>query len=194
MRLKWSIFFLLIIHSIFSLMVASYDIYPKLELYSAKYVNSFFRQGWAFFGPYPIVNYIQVEFKCIFDNKVSDWKNLTRELEKSKAPLSSFIRTNDSEYIVDTHAERIVYSIPSEEYKLCEIGGCTDLFKKISQNQSYVKLNKISSDICSIKSADHLVGTELKIVIENFKYFSERLNKNIPRVFTDELTLPAKEI
>lgn len=166
---------------------------PRFSFISPPYINSYFRQGWAFFGPNPIINYPYAEFKCVYDNKIDKWENISSELEKSKRHYSRILISNDSDYIVDSWLEKVVYSISQEEYKLCDVGDCNFVQTKFQDNYGYRNLSRLTNNLCKSKGEGGLIGSKIKIVIQNINYFSDRkLNKN--GSIDDVLELPVSEI
>ena len=160
---------------------------------SPVYINSFFRQGWAFFGPNPIINYPFGEFKCIYEDRVEDWKNISKELTNSRRPFSTILISNDSDYIVDSWLEKAMFSISQDEYRLCNIGGCEEVQNKIKQNSSFQNLSRLTNDLCNLSLRKGLVGSKIRVVIQNINYFSERV-KNKNGSIDDILEFPISEI
>lgn len=190
--MKKLFFALLVVHLLTSFLIAFRDVRVLFGVKRIAYIDSYFRQGWAFFAPLPVVNYPLPEYQCIYSDKVKNWNNIITDLERSK-PASKFLISNNHDYLIESLVNRIIYTIPEEEYKSCGLGNCDLVQMKMTNLASYQKLSQITNDLCKKHDPNNLLGSKVKIILKNTKYFSDRMN-NKGHVIYDFMELPVAEI
>lgn len=158
-------------------------------------LNTAFKQSWGFFGPHPVLGNLKLDFKCIYSNKIENWKTFSSELDKLKKPVSSIFPSNNSEYLMESLYWKSIWGVPKSFIRLCHVGNCSALQSHIENRLSFMKTEEIVKDICrSIShSEDELVGYQTRFVLENVVYFSNRKSKKDIYV-RDFLEMPTRSI
>lgn len=169
------LFSLVITHFALTFYVSTRQLLPHQYRQQIFYIDSFFKQSWSFFGPKPIINNIDGEFKCINLEKVSNWENLSNALKENALPLSSIFISNNEEYIVETLVERIIYQTPEQLFNLCSKGNCSLAESYFNSESNYLKMKKIVKDNCK-KDPRNIAG-KIRITVRNINYYSDTLVK-----------------
>jgi hypothetical protein len=161
-------------------------------VFDIKFVNSFFRQSWSFFAPYPAVSATEGEFKCLYEDRVEPWANIGKELELQRSPLTKIFFSNNVDYLVDSLIEQAVWGVSPVAYEICERGDCSVVRQSLENSIGYKKLKRISKELCQHKIQDGLLGVKLRIIVKNVAYFSEHKSKG-HKYINDILEMPAYE-
>lgn len=156
------------------------------------YIDSFFKQGWSFFAPDPVLSNTEIEYKCIYQNKTADWVNFESELNNSLLPWSKILRSANTSYIAETLAGPLVFGTTQRSNMFCSNGDCDQYFLEVSKLKQYSLLKKIVSDLCHEKGGADVIGDRVKIKTYNLSYFST-LKNSLPKKTVDSVLLPIHE-
>jgi hypothetical protein len=188
---------LVIGHSAVALYIASNSLHQLKITSNFSIFTTFFRQSWSFFGPYPVLSNTVGEYKCIYTDRLMEWKSIADDLERSKRPYSDIFFSNNPEYLLEFLIENAVYSVPEEAYQICGLGDCSGVRNIIESNYSYKKMQIIAKDLCVRKSQQGpkqaLLGSKIRLIIRNVPFYSERKIKK-DNYIDDVLELPYFEI
>lgn len=157
-----------------------------------RYIDSFFKQGWSFFAPVPVLSNIEIEYKCIYEEKISSWLKFEANLRNYFSPWSKIVPSANTSYIEEGIAGPIVFGSSERSNSFCLNGDCDQYLLEISRFHQYGLLNEIVTDLCTLNSNHKAIGHRVKINTYNLRYFSD-LKSKTPLKIIDTTFLPAIE-
>lgn len=194
MKLLRSLFIFLISIHFVCVILASIDSWGLIDKRFTQlgYIDSFFKQGWSFFAPDPVLSNTEIEYKCIYQNKTADWVNFENDLNKFLLPWSRFLPSANTSYIAETLAGPLVFGTSKKSNMFCSNGDCDQYFFEITKLKQFSLLKKIVSDLCHSQSKDDVIGDRVRVKTYNLSYFSS-LKDSLPQKTVDSVLLPINE-
>lgn len=147
------------------------DIYKSLP--SIYYTNSFFRQGWNFFAPKPRINSFNTELRCVSEDKVSNWLDLTTYLRESRSPFNYIFYSNNNDYIEEFTVGLVYFKSVTEESELCGVGDCSELSQSFNTGLMANSWHQLLKKICQEIDSKSIAG-QGRITFKNLAYFSQK--------------------
>ena len=158
------------------------------------YVDSFFRQGWSFFAPDPVLSNTIIEYKCLSSEKIHAWKNFEKSLTENLSPWTFIFPSSNISYLADSLGNQLMFGTSKKANEFCSNGDCYQYFSEISRFSEYRQLKKIVMDLClsELNSAsEKAFASRIRVSSYNLSFFSKRA-KNIQK-HVDLIELPIHE-
>lgn len=169
--------FILLLHLLICFNISFATVGFHIPNLTFKYAVTFFKQGWGFFGPNPILSNTSTDYKCILEDNIVDWRNIQKALIKIKSPFSDLLISNTSDYLIDSLSESTIADIPKNALSFCQQGDCSSANASILTSEYFKSLTKIAESVCFEQYGALLIGTRLRVTVQNISYYSDRLVK-----------------